>query len=424
MFIRDSIEAACRDYGIHVSASVEKVEVDGLAVRRTRSDCVRVDPFTNQGVTISDGMMLGCGASGISVKKGGGPVRIIDNEISDPRDTGIALRQTAAPLVQGNYVHDVGVHAYDDDFLSTGGNYQGTGILLIDGGGALITENRIDKTAYGGILVINFGGPSSNRTISFNHVKDAMLGLNDGAGIYFHVNSNSSPPRNKISHNIVENCIGSYLGQTKGSGYYPQGVGIYIDNGTDTGYVDIEYNTIAHNYTNLFLHDTHENSLVGNVLYADVVEYGRSNLSIKSTCIYAQQNNVLNGNTLFSVDSSIVALRLWRNGDCLYLKASDNNRFGFPGSAGYIRNELYPVETKLYDLSQWQAASGLDAKSTKLPECSAPTLLSNPSLQTVSCTSLNGCKDVVGAEVSAPVSIKPFDSLILCGCKVKPVCGP
>ena len=173
-------------------------------------------------MTISDGE-LGWGLVGSASEGGGG--RIIDHESPIP-GIGIALRQTAAPLVQGNYVHDVGVHAYDDDVLSTGGNYQGTGILLIDGGGALITENRIDKTAYGGILVINFGGPSSNRTISFNHVKDAMLGLNDGAGIYFHVNSNSSPPRNKISHNIVENCIGSYLAQTKGSGYYPQGVGI------------------------------------------------------------------------------------------------------------------------------------------------------------------------------------------------------
>ena len=418
------VEASCRDTGIRVNSSVEDVAINGFTIRYAQNDCVRVEAFANQGVTISNNTLVGCGEKGISVQNGGGPVTIVNNEIADVWGRGIDLHQTTAPHVEGNEIHEVGARFYDDDVLTVGGNYQGTGILLIDGANAVITENRITNIAYIGILAVNYGGPSSNRTVSFNYVKDAMLGLNDGGCIYFHVNSNATPPRDMVGHNIVEHCVGSYLGTTVASGYYPQGVGIYIDNGTDTGYVDVENNTAAFNPINIFLHDTRANRLANNVLYATAASHSLSNLFIKSYCTYAEQENELDGNVLVSTDAAVYALRHWRSSsDCGLLTASDNNVFGALGNPTDIRDDISTVST-FHSLTDWRTQTGFDGNSRELAACTSSRLLTNPSMQAVVCTNLTGCQDVFGVVVPSSMAIEAFGSAILCECDGEPSCGP
>ncbi len=418
------VEAACRTYGLLVDAGVQALEVHGLFIRRAHEDGIRIEEFSNQGVTISNNTIEDCGSYCITVKAGGGPVRILDNDISDCWLGGVDLHQTDSPLVKGNHIYEIGTKAYDDDVLTDGGYGQCCGILLIDGSNGVVTENRIDKTAYSGIGMIDFGNPG-NRTISFNHITRAMLGINDGAGIYTHIYRDNSEGWDVVSDNIVEDCIGSFLGTTPNSGYYPQGVGIYLDD--DSSYVNVDRNTTIRNASNMFLHDAKEIDLRDNVMYGGT----RRNLLLtftRSDCSETTgtpRNVEMESSVLYSTSSSILEMQVSHGySHCTVLESSDYNLFHGAGSAEYIRFRISnPSETSDYNLAGWQSALGFDANSTELPFCDSSIILANPTLGAVTCTGLDGCLDVFGATVGASLAIEPFGSVILCGCESSPACG-
>ncbi len=426
----NGIEAACADFGLAVTAPMQSLQIHGLAFSMQRGSGIVVEANEAQNVTITDSIVAYCGQTGIDVDQGGGQVQVIGNTITDCWKAGIRVRQTDAPIVQDNRIERIGATEYDDDVLTGGGYGQCMGILLIDGTGARITGNIIDRTAYNGIGVIDFGR-GTDREIAYNHITKPMLGINDGAAIYFGVYGAEPDQWDDVHHNIVEDSIGSFLGTTTSSGYFPQGVGIYIDDYSAN--VNVHDNTATACAINFFFHDTENCRCRDNLSHAAV----RRTLLLTNRagtkggehvdCRGGNQaNNEVTGNILFSTDSGITAYSLSRGPTCEILATSDSNIFfaSQTGAQATIQERIVGGQTSDYDLAGWQAASGMDGSSSQAAVAceSSNLLLTNPTTQAVTCTGLSGCLDVQGNTVGASIQLDAFESTILCGCSATPDC--
>lgn len=419
------VEAACRDYGVHITSDVTDLTINAFKITRASADGIHIDALTDQGLTISNNLVSQCVRQGIYVETGHGVVNIDNNEIADCWLGGIHLHSSSAPVVRDNSIHDIGASLYHDDVLTDGSYGECTGILLINGEGALIQNNDIQRIAYNGIAVIDFGA-SRGRSILNNYVNEAMLGLNDGAGIYFGVFEGDADHHDIIDGNIVENCIGGFLGTKPSSGYYPQGAGIYSDDGSE--YLDIYNNVMSQNAINLFLHDSAHNDLDGNIIYGAtrINVYMTSQREFCTAGNPTPRHNDMNNNVLFLTNSSNTELQMRSNfPECGLLDSADQNAFHGAGSSQYIIRQWSTPDTKnYYDLAGWQAASTFEQNSTALPTCTDSQILLNPSTQNLTCAGTENCLDETGAAVAAPLHIAPYSAQILCSCSATPQCSP
>ena len=416
-----AIEAACRDWGIKVVAPVQNVTISGLTIRRERGDGIVVTKGDQQGVLITNNSISGCAGSGVRVEPGSGQVKVRYNHISDCWFAGINFWQTTAPEAIGNVIDSIGTSEYNGDVLTNGGFSECCGIMMIDGNNAKIANNDIKRVAYNGISVIDFTD-AKGREIEQNYVDNAMLGLNDGGGIYLAVYQNNVGGWDEIHDNLVTNCIGSFLGTSPSSGYYPQGVGIYLDDRSQRVYV--HDNVTAGNELNIFLHDANQCRVNGNlaygggmhrtknVLYTNLRGYVNGKYTECKGGTHAQ--NEVTDNIYFSTSSKVPALNLDRRSACSEFSVSDRNKFYAPSTK--ILEKVNDTYYK-YDLSGWQAKTGLDSHSVTLSaSCAKSFIVLNLKRQQVTCSGGGGCVNINGGTISMPTTIKPLKALIFCGC--------
>ena len=353
-----------------------------------------------------------------------GKTTIKNNELHHCRTGALKFRNVGGLLVEKNFIHDIATSSYNDDMLSNGEYGTGTGILIQSCHAGKIRQNKIHNTGYNGIAIINYDAPVSQRLIEYNHVKNAMQGLNDGAGIYFHTKQvKAVRGKDTIQHNIVENCKGSFIGTKKREGYYPQGVGIYLDDYSTN--IKVHNNTIIGSAINLFLHDAEKIDLKENLL-AKATDQTLYITNRRKDCKSHPLQNTINQNILIAGVKTnhkplqkIYSFRNYRK-DCSIIKNSDNNIIVTTEDPfqEYIDSDK---KRNKFSLQMWQQKKGLDTHSQVINQNNLKIdILKNSSLKKQ--TYLNGknCHNFQGKTIQN-ITLQPFKSLVLFGCSKLPL---
>jgi parallel beta-helix repeat protein len=368
------LTAAVRLHGIS-GFNLQKVDIDGLEVRETRGDAIKVDGFSAlvSSIKINNAVVNNAGRKGInvinSVRPGatlvtGGVGAITNSTISNSINEGIDLSgdrhwadsRTQQINVTGNTVNNAGL-----------GYYARGAILLGHRGSA--TSNQVLNASYIGIL----GGKLN--TISGNTVASTCLSFDDCGAIYTNgdyykikdVEPGTTQTDTDVSSNITKNFVLGAIssnGRRDGSGASnglnggvraTNVVGIYLDDSSDK--VTVSDNYVTGTDHGVLVHQGSYNTITGN------------NLVGNRRAIYLQKNAVegiaMTGNLVQSnrmATSSGEPLVQLQNvyGSTAGLGTFIDNRYAALRSNFFAYDDSKGSATRLKTFAQWRA-SGRDS---------------------------------------------------------------
>ena len=353
-------------------------------------------------ITLTNSSIHNVGQYGIYAIGSSGAI-ITNNEIYDSSSDGVALTQANA-TISNNSIHDIGL------FDSIGVRCPGTSTALLStSNNGILTNNRINRVAYNGIM---FSG--TNTLIKYNFINSTNMFLDDGASIYTYQRYYNTPGSEGtiISNNIVLNVFGNPDGVDAS---YPIAYGIYLDKNTHK--VLVENNTVAHAPSAFTIGETNENNTIQNNLFMDFV---------LGSWIGSSSNTYPNYllNNIFYATDRYGSFVWWTNKPQRFIHRSgvidlraENNT--------YI--DHYAVDDRFFDwdgdayfssLASWQAASGQDQQSTfdstSLPAGYKEKLFYNDALttRTINLDSII-YEDLQGNQVTGSLTLEPFTSRLL-----------
>jgi len=423
----ENVTVGCSEYGIYLDAGAKNVEIAGFTITRVKGHGITKKEDTRKSASddlyIHNNIITYVTGRGVVLKDFYDRYRwlpsdtiIKDNEIAFARSGGIEIFEDNA-LIEGNYIHDIGASKYNDDILSDDGGNMSTGINVLNSSGAIIVNNRIDKVGYNGIAITNYwAGWMSNggRVIENNYISNALLALNDGGCIYTYtnkidyINAGVTPEVDIIRNNIVQNCMGSYVGSSQ---YRDRaGEGIYLDD--LSSYTEVYGNTVIGATKSLFLHNAFDINVSNNSFiypYHVNIFLGQNGQNGED-----RENVSITHNKIFS--GSRLSYQVVYNDGQEYLTEANYNEIWVL--------EYTPVKiVKGYGNSPnlsftiWQNY-GYDIDSQIIQNNMQPIVLINPSKSNLRFLKLDGCKTVNGEKIeSNSLSVSPFSSKVLFGCR-------
>lgn len=196
-------------------------------------------------------------AGGEGMKLEGKEISILDNSLMGAVQAGLELRGSRSRIC-GNRIAKTGLLDRLGHSGFGGGCCRGNGIEFY-GNDNVVSGNKVSSSGYNGI---RFEGRHS--LIEKNLIDSSCISLDDGAGIYTWAArySDSGSTGSIIRMNIILNGIGSGTGprDTATSAY-----GIYLDHCVQE--LTVAGNTIVNSDIGIYLHDTRNHTLSGNILY-------------------------------------------------------------------------------------------------------------------------------------------------------------
>lgn len=182
---KEVIKAVVFDQGISVNKSVKNVVIRGLQIEKYENYGILLRG-NNENISISDCVIGNINGTGIHINDSSTNCVTKNNEIHDTNGRGIYASEPDNLAIVGNKISHIGGW-YGYGITGTNGM---VGIALINrevkkGGNAkiarnnLISHNYLDSIGYVGIRC-----DGTNNLIENNVVKNSMLLLNDGGGIY------------------------------------------------------------------------------------------------------------------------------------------------------------------------------------------------------------------------------------------------
>ena len=206
---------------------------------------------------------------------------------------GISLRGTRC-LIEACTIEKTGLLYRLNRRGLGGGCCTGRGVNF-GGGENTIRGNTIDSTGYIGI---GFGGTSN--LIEHNTITTSCITIDDGAGIYTWSSDYDRPGAagTVIRHNFVADARGAPEGTGGGFG---NAHGIYLDDRTHS--IRVDSNTCVNNELGIYLHNTRDHTVRGNV------SYGNRNAQFRTqrddiAGDHDMYGNVVSGNYFFAVGGS------------------------------------------------------------------------------------------------------------------------
>ncbi|TRZ83605.1 hypothetical protein D4R86_00455 [bacterium] len=417
------IEADKNRYGIKIGEDVSSVTVSGLVVERVKKSCIQVgNEYDYNGrannIIIENNVLRDGFYFGILITVGRNH-KIRNNDISYCEALGIRTHCIDYDI-EGNYLHCIGADSLGGDILSRDGNQ--SAISINPRGGYTehsfrVYNNRIDNVGGCGIALIagSQGQRARKGFISYNHITNTMLSLNDGGAIYIQVFPEATGDEwTIIDHNIIEDSWGYWEGTPKHGrsreSHASEAEGIYIDNSAERPFMPddlkVEKNTVISAWDsgvftksdNCVFHDNTYFNCYKNQWFE---AWGPSNNECRREIYYALPGNTHTTNH----DMGNAVLN------------SDNNyyHFGTGSSFAFILHN-----TTFYDLAGWRSEKGQDYNSVELPTSaggmstsSYAKIMVNNTLET-STVNLSGRYDMRGNALGA-VAIAPHESFIFIG---------
>jgi hypothetical protein len=292
--------------------------------------------------TVSNCTMRYSGGSGILDDLSIG-TRLVSNYIDQSNDNAILIQ----PTVKNNYT---GYNTVKNSGLlpGHGRNVPGfsyTGIRQSSVGG--ITEfNRVDSVGYDGI----YGYQDSS--INNNWVTNALLVLDDGAGIYHLGFKADSTKRNIIRHNIVTDIPGNVQGTAD---LFNQSFCLYSDN-TNVNQI-IDSNVCARSaYAGVFLHNTRTTWLLDNTIYdcASGIDMQGDNPANPMTNLVVKRNVI--GLTA-GANKFVVNVSSFNGYSYFNLLSFDSNYYSYPRTNATPFRTFVTSTATLKNYAQWQGVA-------------------------------------------------------------------
>jgi parallel beta-helix repeat protein len=329
------ITAGVYDYGILLSPEAGHITIENLQFEKFEIAGIYC-PNSATNITVNNCTFRLINGSGVRFDHISFQCAITNNDIHDITGRGVSMPCTERSTVSGNNIRRIG--------LARGQGWSGvcgaTGIVIMNketeiqtppfANNNLVAYNVIDSCGYAGIRV-----DGQYNTIEYNIVKNCMLTLNDGAGIYCFARQAGVTCHNTIRHNIVLNTRGDNVG-TPGNGMIAKG--IYLDNYTHD--ITVDNNTVV-GCTSGGIHvnaGSHNNIITNNNLFSNSIgisfaEWGN---------LGRVENNLVANNTICGKN---------KNQNAVELTNWITPEFNF----GVFKNNIYCNLTKEYFL---KATSG------------------------------------------------------------------
>jgi len=324
-----------KDYGF-TGNNVSNISIQGLNLSGFKKDGISFTG-TSHHIRITNNNLANnyeCGVN-FGLYETVSAIEITNNTINGSNRDGI--RGSGSNFtVSSNTMYDIalleniGMDAFVDAWNTA------NGIHLYPINESTVSKNKIQDIGYIGIM---FHG--LNNTIEKNRIHHTCLTLNDGGGIYCHLDCTGS----LISHNIISDC-----GIENGN--YDHGV--YAD-GTSIG-ATISNNTCFNNHGDgILVHECEDVSVTENLLYNNshnqiFVGHNWPNLPMS--------NNLIAYNIMYTtMTSPIKTLQLWESVGLNISTQINHNTYGCPDEANiyYIADDQWLYLT----IEEFQAISDM-----------------------------------------------------------------
>ncbi|GEO11249.1 PKD domain-containing protein [Segetibacter aerophilus] len=265
-----------------------------------------------------------------------------------------------------NYCTLNGVTVKNTNLISGSGR-SGDGVgngISISGNYTTIINNEVKNSGYNGI---HFMG--NDVVVEHNFIDSFCITKDDGGGIYTYSGNSSILNRNRqIKNNIILNAIGAFAG-VESYYYEPFGkaAGIYLDDFTNN--TVLSNNTVANgDWSGIFLHNTHSNSLLNNLVY----NYA-SQLEINQYTAITRNTTII-GNKFIARKASqkVMFYKTYVSDNPALIGLLDSNFYARPiaDSATFVVDKDYPGGggAVVMTLAKWKVASFSDVNSHKSPK--------------------------------------------------------
>lgn len=248
------VEVAVRSYGIFVDSS-NHVHISNIKVFGTSSAGVFIS--SGKGIILSDLIAEHPGIYGFMVN--GRNCKVMNSTVTAASGNAIDMHGTGHTIYR-NTVRNTALARILGPRGTGRGCCNGNGIETTSDS-AVIRGNTVDSS---GLTAITFKGLASK--VDSNIVSHSCATLDDCGSI--HTWSGKYPVVGSafsvIRHNIVRDAIGNSSGL---SSYYPAYQGIYLDDGSHD--IRVDSNIVYGNYSGIFLHNTQNIQVRGNIIYSN-----------------------------------------------------------------------------------------------------------------------------------------------------------
>ncbi len=402
-----NIEGVIYDYGIYFADSISNIKIHNIRFEHYHKAGIYGES-NNQNIHISDCKFIEIEKSGIRFRSNALLCKVENNAFRDIMGRAVSFTNSRKCSVVRNRVRNIGLIPG----LGLHGVNGMTGILVeamdetrnwefdiksYQSDSNYVGLNRVDSCGYNGIRV-----DGNNNMIEKNIIRNPMLQLNYGGGIYSYERTSNST----FQYNFISNSFGNNNSTAKIYGSIA--VGIYIDKAKNC---TVKYNTVNNNNTGILL-----NSRTQNCLCTDNVMYGnkKNQLSISSDYKPFDENNTIENNTFFCEDSGqFCMIQKFKCIDTVF-GTFDNNLYCNPYS-DYIIKRVWRIQD-LLTLKQWQTVSGEDMNSSTCelynPNKFAHKLFHNKSNKNIDIQLHMSYFDLNGDKYSHLV-LEPFSSKLL-----------
>ena len=418
-----SVAATVYNTGMHLKKGTSNIVVENLKFEKYYDTGIRLDEFVNN-ITIKNNHFRNIEVFGIVLDTACNACTVSNNLIEDVLGRGISLLEPQNCKVEDNTIKRTGMvagHGFD-------GVNSGVAICMENvefrdpaytriAKNNLISGNRIDSTGYGSIRA-----DGAYNTIEYNVVKEAVLTMNDGGGIYCWGKNYEYTYENIFRKNIVVNVHGN---METAAGDHKIITCMYMDNYSHHNI--IEDNIFVGAQTGLILNDLSHSHIVRNNKFYDVdrgISYSvwlnrgeknpiRGNYHVTKNIFYSKgdKNRAIVIANHLNVDYEIGVL--------------DSNLYVSPFYMNLVKKTTNYDGYKLtydYEFDAWQSMSGKDKHSeATLPKQGEKYWR----MEEESVVFVNDQKtskeidlgdkeyfDINGKEISGKITVPPFDARI------------
>ena len=357
-------QAVCLEDGIKIRNGLSNIEIKGVSIKYYNNAAINIGERSS-GISISGNEISNIEVFGILMNKGCEVCHVSNNAIADIQGRGISTLEPQNCKISSNHIKRIGMiagHGFD-------GVNSGVGICMENRENQKIEEqviamnneiskNKIDSTGYGGIRA-----DGAYNTIEYNVVREAVLTMNDGAGIYSWGKNYNYSHHNVFRNNIVVNVHGN---TESSAGHHKIICALYLDNYSNNHVV--EDNIFVCDETGIILNDlSHSHIIRGNKIYGSKCGISYSVWRINDLDTTIRGNYHLTNNVIYSkggnsriIDNSNEILVDYEMGvidSNVYISPFSDDLFRIMKNYG-----SYKVSTD-YTIEAWRHEMGYDLNS-------------------------------------------------------------
>jgi len=416
--------AVVNNNGIMLDEGISNIRIENLAIEHFHNAGIKVGQKASR-ISIMNNRVAQIEVFGVTLDQGCEQCEISNNVIYNVQGRGISTLEPQQCKINKNTIKRIGMiagHGFD-------GVNSGVGICMENrefqdpdnqtiAMHNQIAGNRIDSTGYGAIRA-----DGAYNVIEFNVVKDAVLTMNEGAGIYSWGANYDYSHHSIFRNNIVMNVHGN---TESCAGHHKIICALYFDNYSNHHVA--ENNVFVCDETGIILNDlSHSHTVRNNTIYGTKTGISYSVWMKNKLDTTIRGNYHVTKNTIYSKGGESRVINYTNHIQVPYmLGVLDSNIYVSPTAFDLIAKRLNFGTHKIttdYTFGAWQDQMGFDKNSQVIypPKSSRPWEMEDQSLILVNDETVvktfdlkeEEYMDLNGQKKTGLLHVRPFEGLIL-----------